>query len=180
MEWQDRTSYVKKIALYGMCIALAAVIGYLEMLIPIPFYLPGMKLGLSNIVILLVMYTINLKSGLVVNLLRITLLSFLFGNMFGMAYSFAGAIVSFMGMALAIRSGYFSKIGVSILGGILHNVGQLAVAIYLVHNLNLYYYLPILLISGLVTGALNGSCLVAVSKRLSLSSLSPKRDGSGR
>lgn len=163
MVFQSRT---KQIALYGLFISLAAILGYLESFIPMPFYLPGMKLGLSNIIILLSMYLIKPSSGITINAVRIVILAFTFGNLFGMAYSFAGAFLSFVLMALAMKKNYFSPMGVSMLGGCFHNLGQLLMALFLVNNLNLMYYLPILIVGGVVTGIINGLIMKEIYKRV--------------
>lgn len=156
----------QQIAIYGLLISLAAIVGYLESFIPMPFYLPGMKLGLSNSIILLSMYLIKPRSGIIINVVRIMILAFTFGNLFGMAYSFSGAFLSFVVMALAIKADYFSPMGVSMVGGCCHNLGQLMMALFLVNNLNLMYYLPILIVGGIVTGIINGLIMQEIYKRV--------------
>ena len=139
-----------------MLTALAMIFGYVEVLIPFSFGIPGIKLGLANLVIVLALYMLPVSQALSIQVARIVLISFLFGNMSMMLYSLAGGLLSFCVMSLLRRIQGFSVIGVSIAGGVSHNIGQLIVAMLVVKNLKLTYYLPALLIAGLVTGALIG------------------------
>lgn len=145
-----------KVAVYGLLLALAMVFSYVEMLIPISLGVPGVKLGLANLVTMVGLYTIGVPGTIFVNLLRIVLTGFTFGNMFSMLYSLAGAALSLFLMFLAKKSGWFSSVGVSIIGGVGHNAGQLAVAAFVVQTLGVFSYLPVLLVSGTVAGALIG------------------------
>lgn len=144
------------VAMYGMLIALAFVFSYIEVLIPFNFGIPGVKLGLANIVILIALYTIGYKGSFVISCIRIVLVGFTFGNMFSILYSLAGGILSFIVMSLCKKSNKFSTIGVSVAGGITHNIGQIAVASIVLKTESLKYYLPILLVAGTVTGVLIG------------------------
>ncbi|MBO5145535.1 MAG: Gx transporter family protein [Lachnospiraceae bacterium] len=146
----------KKAAYSAMLTALAMIFGYVEVLIPFSFGIPGIKLGLANLVIVLALYMLPASQALLIQVARIVLISFLFGNMSMMLYSLAGGLLSFCVMSLLRRIQGFSVIGVSIAGGVSHNIGQLIVAMLVVKNLKLTYYLPALLIAGLVTGALIG------------------------
>lgn len=146
----------KKTAFYGLLVALAFVFGYIEFLLPMPFGVPGMKLGLANLVLLLTLYTAGPRAAATVSVIRILLNGFTFGSVYGMLYSFAGALLSFIGMSLTYRKSNVSPVGVSVLGGILHNVGQLLVAFLFMGIGGLLYYIPILLVSGGVTGLLIG------------------------
>lgn len=156
----------KKLALMGLLTALAMICGYVEMLLPISIGIPGVKLGLANIVIVFALYRMKPSEAFFINLMRIVLVSFLFGNLSVMLYSLAGGIVSFAAMALAKKTGKFSIYGVSVLGGVFHNVGQLLVAMLVLETSSLVYYGPVLLVSGLVTGLLIGITAQEVMKRI--------------
>lgn len=145
-----------KIAFYGLLLALGMVLGYVETLIPISLGVPGVKLGLANLVTMVGLYTIGVPGTIAVNLLRIVLTGFTFGNMFSMLYSLAGAVLSLVFMVLVKKSGCFGSVGVSIVGGVGHNIGQLAVAAFTVQTLGVFSYLPVLLAAGTVAGALIG------------------------
>ena len=146
----------KKIPYYGLFAALAILMGYVEMLIPIPVPIPGVKLGLANVIIIIMMYFMDTKSAFFVSLIRVILSGLLFAGFAGLLYSLAGALLSFAVMALLKKTGKFSIVGVSIAGGIFHNVGQIVVAALAVENVRMAYYLPFLLVSGVVTGIFIG------------------------
>ncbi|MCD7883567.1 MAG: Gx transporter family protein [Lachnospiraceae bacterium] len=155
-----------KTAYLGMFTALAMILSYVESLFPSFYGIPGVKLGLANSMSLVILILIGVPGAFCVSVLRVILSGFLFGNLFSIAYSLAGALLSLSVMALSKKTGVFSVIGISILGGISHNIGQLIVAIFLVENLNLLYYFPILLFSGLVTGLIIGILSMEILKRL--------------
>jgi heptaprenyl diphosphate synthase len=146
----------KKVAMAGMFTALAMIFSYIEVLIPINFGIPGMKLGLANLVVVVSLYTVGAPMAFAISMIRILLVSVTFGSLAAMLYSLAGGLLSFAGMVLLKKIPDFSMIGVSVAGGILHNIGQLAVAMAVVENIHLISYLPPLLIAGLVTGLLIG------------------------
>ena len=139
----------KKTAFYGMFLALALVAGYIEQLIPINLGIPGVKLGLANIVTMLLLYIVGVPAACLISVLRILLSGFLFGSGFAMVYSAAGAAMSMLVMALLKKTKKFSSVGVSVAGGIFHNVGQIIVAMLVLETKALAYYLPILILSGL-------------------------------
>ena len=136
----------------GVFLALALICSYVESLIPISFGLPGVKLGLTNIVVVLMLYCIGAKEALAVSVCRIVLAGFLFGNLFSILYSLAGGLLSFLIMWAVKRTGKLGILPVSVCGGIFHNIGQLAVAALVVENYNVFYYLPVLLLAGAATG----------------------------
>ncbi len=146
----------KKIPYYGLFAALAILMGYVEMLIPIPVPIPGVKLGLANVIIIIMMYFMDTKSAFFVSLIRVVLSGLLFAGFAGLLYSLSGAMLSFAVMALLKKTDKFSIVGVSIAGGVFHNVGQIIVAALAVENVKMAYYLPFLLVSGVVTGMLIG------------------------
>lgn len=145
-----------KTAYMGLFAAAAIIFGYIETLFPVFVTIPGVKLGIANLVTVLVLYFYSWREAAAISAVRIFVIGFLFGNLFSIAYSLAGAVLSLSGMAALKRVGGFSMTGVSVLGGVAHNVGQLVVAMFIVENFSLLYYLPILLVSGVLTGFLIG------------------------
>ena len=146
----------RRVALCGMMVALAFIFSYVEHLIPFNFGIPGVKLGLANLVVLLALYTLDLRDAFVIAVIRIILTGLTFGGLFSMLYSLAGGLLSFLLMAFLSRKKLLGTTGVSICGGIAHNVGQLLVAMCVLETGNVWYYFPVLLISGAVTGTLIG------------------------
>lgn len=142
----------RKIALCGLLTALAILMGYVEMLIPLPVALPGVKLGLANVIIVIALYYMGTKTAFFLSLVRVVLSGLLFAGFAGLLYSLAGAMLSFLVMALLKKTGKMSIVGISIAGGIFHNVGQIIVAALVVENVKMAYYLPFLLVSGVLTG----------------------------
>ena len=145
-----------KIAYWGVFLALALVCSYVESLIPISFGIPGVKLGLTNIVVILMLYIIGAKDAILISVLRIILAGFMFGNAFSIIYSLAGGILSFVVMLLLKNTGKLKILSISTAGGISHNVGQLIVAALVVENYNILFYVPVLIIAGIITGFLIG------------------------
>lgn len=140
----------------GLLLGVALILSYVESLIPFAFGIPGMKLGLPNAAILIVLYLYGWQQALIINVLRIVVSGFLFGSMFGILFSLAGAIISFFVMCIFKKADFFSIKGVSICGGVSHNIGQMLVAVYVVKTSGILYYLPVLMIGGLITGILIG------------------------
>lgn len=153
-----KNSIATKTAYYGVLIALALIFSYVEALIPIPIPIgvPGIKLGLANIVILIGLYVMGTKDAFIVSCLRIVLVGFTFGNMFSILYSLAGAILSWIVMVLCKKLKGLSIVGVSIAGGIAHNIGQIVVAAITMKTPGILSYLPVLLIAGTITGFVIG------------------------
>lgn len=145
-----------KIAYLGLFTALAILLGYVESLFPFFVGIPGIKLGLANLAVLFILERYSFREAAVVSAIRIITVGFLFGNMFGILYSLAGAALSVIIMTLVKKFTDVSILTVSVFGGISHNVGQLLIAMALVENTGLIYYAPALLISGVVTGLLIG------------------------
>lgn len=143
-------------ALYGMLIALAFVLSFVESLIPISLGIPGVKLGLANLVTVVGLYTVGTTGTVVVSLLRIVLTGFTFGNLFAMLYSLAGWGLSIVIMILCKKKKWFGTSGISILGGIGHNIGQITVAAFVVKQAGVFFYLPMLLIAGTAAGLVIG------------------------
>ncbi len=151
-----RKNSAETVAQLGMFIAVAMVFSYIESFIRIDIAVPGIKLGLANIVTIVVLCKLGLADAVLVSVLRIFLSSLLFGNFTVMIYSLAGAAVSMLFMWISVKTGFFSTTGTSILGGVGHNIGQLIVAYLVIKNQNILIYAPVLLISGTVTGVLIG------------------------
>ena len=146
----------KKVAMLGLTIALAMIMSYIEALVPLSFAVPGIKMGLANIVIIFVLYKIGTKEAILVSLIRVILVSLLFSNVMAMAYSISGAVLSLSVMWLLKKTDRFSFVGVSIAGGIMHNVGQIIMAVILLGTEQIALYLPVLIITGTVTGVVIG------------------------
>ena len=146
----------KNISYFGMFTALAVVMGYLERFIPVPVPIPGIKLGLANVIVIIVLYYMGSKQAFYISVVRIFIAGVLFSGFAGFLYSFAGAFLSFFVMLFMKEKTGASIIGVSVLGGIFHNVGQIITAAIVVYNMNLFYYLPVLIFSGVLTGIIVG------------------------
>jgi heptaprenyl diphosphate synthase len=156
----------KKIATYGLLVALAFILSYIENLFPMPGVVPGIKLGLANLVVITALYSLGFKEAFVLAIIRIILVGFTFGNLSMMLFSLGGGLLSWLVMSLLKKSKAFSMVGVSIAGGISHNVGQIVVSIFVVENLNIAYYLPVLLIAGVITGTVIGILGAMIVKRV--------------
>ena len=145
-----------KIALYGILVALALILSYVELQIPAFIAIPGMKLGLTNIVVLVALYMLDLKSAMGINIVRIVVVSILFGNAMSFSFSLVGGMLSTIVMILLHKSKKFKIIGVSAAGGITHNIGQILTAMVLMDTKAIAWYLPILWISGIFSGVVIG------------------------
>ena len=155
-----------KVAYFGVFTTLALILSYVETLIPIQFGIPGVKLGLANLIIVIALYRMKLSGAYLLSIVRVLLAGFIFGNYFSIIYSLAGGLLSLTVMALLRKKGGFSVIGVSIAGGVFHNIGQLIIASVIVETFSVMYYVPVLLIAGLVTGLLIGIASDGMLKRL--------------
>ena len=153
-----------RVAYFGVFTALALIFSYI---VPISFGIPGVKLGLANLIIVIALYKIPLREVYVLSIVRVLLSGVLFGNYFSIAYSLAGGLLSLTVMALLKKAGGFSVIGISIAGGVCHNIGQLVVAMIVVETFAMSYYMPVLLVAGLITGFLIGVVADQVLRRIS-------------
>ncbi len=156
----------KKVAILSMYIALGIVVSYVELLIPFNIGIPGVKLGLANIVVLIALYQLGTKEAIIISIVRVVLVGLIFGSFFTVIYSLAGCTLSFLVMKLLYQSKQVSIVGVSVFGAVSHNIGQILVAMLIVENMNLLYYLPVLLVAGVITGALMGIVAKELRKRL--------------
>ncbi len=156
----------KKLAQLGLFTAIAIIFGYVESLLPLFAGIPGIKLGLANLSVLFILERFRIRDAIVVSLIRIFVIGFMFGNMFSILYSLAGAALSLTVMTFLLKKAKSSLIAVSMAGGITHNIGQLIIACLIVQNTALLYYGPALIISGIVTGLLIGILTKEVLKRV--------------
>lgn len=162
MKDKDRWS-TRKITYMGMFIAVAMVFSYVESLIPVNIAVPGVKLGLANLVTIVVMFKMDVRSAWVISLIRVVLSALLFGNLSIMVYSLAGAVLSLLVMTLCMKLKIFGLLGTSILGAVSHNAGQIIMAAILMKSGNIMLYIPVLCISGTIAGiciGLAGAVLV--------------------
>lgn len=160
----------RKVAYYGIFAALAILMGYVETIVPVPLPVPGIKLGLSNVIVLLVLYVMGTKEAFYISVIRVFISALLFRGFLGFWYSMAGAFLSYIVMALAMKSGKMSTIGVSVLGGIFHNLGQIAVACIILGRTVVVYLIPVLMVSGVATGfaigVVTGYCTKYIQNRV--------------
>ena len=159
----------KNVARYALLVALAMVLSWLESLIVLPGMLPGMKVGLANLVVLFALYRLRLRDAACLSLVRVVLVSMTFGNAYSFAYSLAGAALSLTVMAVLKKLGRFTILGVSIAGGVGHNIGQLLVAVAVLGTARLGWYLPVLLVSGTLAGTVIGAAGGLVVERVKVS-----------
>ena len=156
----------KKITLTAMCIALAMILSYVESQLP-SLGIPGVKMGLANIVVVYCLYRLGWKEAVGVSLLRVLLVSLLFGHAASLMYSAAGAALSLLGMLLLRRIDRLSCVAVSVIGGVLHNIGQILMA-WALMGANVVWYLPVLILSGTVAGVAIGIVSALLVKRIKL------------
>ena len=157
---------IKKTAFCGLVLALALIAGYAENLVPVAVAIPGIKLGAANSVILILLYMVGVKEAFLVNISRALLSGFLFGSMSSIFYSLSGAVLSLVVMTLLKKTDRFSISGVSMAGGVFHNIGQLTMAALVLETTAVWYYLPVLIITGSITGFLIGSLSGEIYKRI--------------
>ena len=156
----NRKTTSNRVALYGLLIALAFVLSYVETLFPVYLGAPGVKLGLANLVTVIALYGLGVKEAFAINVVRVLLSGFTFGNM-------AGAVLSLFLMAVCKKLRLFDMTGISIIGGVAHNIGQFLVAAFVTKTFGVFSYLPVLLIAGTVAGALIGLLGGIILKRIS-------------
>ena len=171
----ENTTDTKKLTMTALLAALALIFSYIEVLIPFSPAIPGIKLGIANLVVIVALYRMGLKYAITINVVRIFIAGLLFSGVFGIIYSLAGAILSMTVMVLLKKTGLFSVAGVSMAGGVAHNLGQILAAAFLVSNLSIFIYFPVLIFSGLtwffytplfISGTLIGIVAYIILKRL--------------
>ena len=157
----------KTTAFMGLFTALALILAYVEVLLPPLFAsLPGIKMGLPNIILVFLLYRRSACSAIVVSLLRIALVTMLFGNVMALLYSLAGGILSLVVMILLRRWNVLSTVGVSVAGGVAHNVGQILMAMLLLETAELGFYLVVLTVAGTLAGVFVGLCGSALIRKI--------------
>lgn len=161
-------SRLKLITVLGISIAAAMVLSYVETLIPVPFAVPGIKIGLANLVALFLLLKLDWKAASTVTLIRVLLSSVLFGSVASLAYSAAGALFSIVIMSLLKRFDRFSPVGISIAGAVSHNAGQVLMAVILLGIKEIVFWLPVLAVSGVVTGVAIGAVGAILAKKIEL------------
>lgn len=160
------TDRLRKIIFLSLCVVFACVLGFLENLIPLGSAIPGVKIGISNIVILAVIYFYSYKEGLACALLKSVLITFLGGNLSSFIYSVTGGLLSALGMGAFKSLKSLSSVGVSVLGSFLHITGQIIVAFITLKSHTVFYYYPYLLTFGVLSGALNGYLVKLLIEKL--------------
>lgn len=159
----------RRLARYALLTALAMALSWLESLVPLAGAVPpGVKLGLTNLVVIFALYRMSLRDAAVISLIRVVLVAFTFGNSYSFAYSLAGAALSLAVMALLKRSGKFSLLGISVAGAVSHNIAQVLVAMAVMETARLAWYLPVLLVSGIAAGVCVGAAGGLIVKRIRL------------
>lgn len=166
---KNNASKIKRLTFLGIFASLAMLLSYVEFLLPPLFAaVPGIKLGLPNIVIIFILYRFGLWDAATVSFIRLALSALLFGSVITLAYSFAGAILSLTVMAILKKLDIFSTVVVSIAGGVCHNIGQILVAMLLLDTPQIAYYLIVLAVTGTISGTFIGLCGALMIKRISL------------
>lgn len=155
-----------KTAYLGVFAALAIIFGYVESLIPFHIGIPGVKLGLANIIAVVMLYKMGTKEAGIITVIRVLVVGFLFSNAFSIIYSLAGCFLSLVTMSLLKKRECFSIYGISMAGGVAHNIGQIAMASIVMETGSIWYYLPVLLISGVLTGLVIGIVSEEMLKRI--------------
>lgn len=142
----------KKITESGLLLAVSLVLAYFESLLPVMIAVPGVKLGLANIITMLVLYQSGAKQAFILMTVRVVMAGFLFSGVMGILYSFAGGVLCILAMYIVKKSPYFSVLGVSMTGAVFHNLGQLIIAFILMENAHILYYFPVLGVAALLSG----------------------------
>ena len=156
-----------KMTFLGLFCALAMILSFVETLLPpITTLFPGIKMGLPNIAIMFILYRIGWKEATIVSIIRVVLVSLLFGTVQSMLFSLSGAILSIAVMVLMKKFTSFSRASVSVVGGVFHNIGQIIVAYFITDTAQIVYYLPVLVISGTAAGILVGLVAGMLEKRV--------------
>lgn len=146
----------KDVAVIGVLAAFGAILSYIEAILSFSTGIPGVKIGLANIAVVVALYMYGSKNAFMINIVRIIVVGLLFGNAFSMVFSAVGAIFSFVVMVLFKKTNRFSILGVSTVGGVAHNIGQIMIAALVVDSYSVIYYMPALFIAGIITGVIIG------------------------
>ena len=166
MEYQTNSS--KRVATMAIMIALAMIFSYIEAILPFNIGIPGVKLGIANIVVILALYILDEKAAVIVSLIRILLAGIMFSGIFAALFGLGGAVLSLIVMILLKKSNKFSIVGVSMAGGVVHNIGQLLIATIIMGTLKIFLYFPVLLFSGMITGIIIGVLAYYIKKTVAI------------
>jgi len=166
MTQSPRSLSASFVARVGLLASLALIFSYVEAIIPYNPGIPGIKLGIANVVTVIALYKFGVKDAVAVSVIRIVIAGLLFNGLFGMLYSLSGAALSLIGMTALKKTGLFSVTGVSMAAGVLHNLGQLLMAAALIEDLRIFFYFPVLLFSGIAAGILVGMISTLVLRAL--------------
>ena len=158
----------KKLTVMALTTAVAMILSFVESQIPAFVAVPGVKVGLANIAVVFALYRLGWKEAAAISLVRVVMVSMLFGSIASLFYSLAGAVLSLTGMGLLKKTERFTEIMVSVTGGILHNIGQIAMACLILETAALRYYLPFLLVSGIIAGVIVGLVSAVLVQRVKL------------
>lgn len=157
---QNNHFAIKKMVLCAILLSVTLIIGIIERAIPFDFAVPGVKLGLSNVIILTAIYIFGFRESFILVILKCVLLAAITGNTAAFLYSISGSLISFFAMLCAVtlskKDEDMSAVGVSVIGAVFHNIGQILMACFILKSVNVFYYLPLLLVSGVITGFLVG------------------------
>ena len=167
--WQNkgpRKSNTRHLTTSALFASMALIFSYIEAILPMSVGIPGVKLGIANLVVIIALYRADLKTAFGINLIRILVAGLLFSGVFGMLYSLAGGMLSMIVMYLLKKMNLFSVTGVSMAGGLAHNMGQLLVAALVISNIRIFLYLPVLMFSGIISGILIGITAYFVNKKI--------------
>lgn len=159
----------QKLSLLAMTVAVAMLLSFIESRLPAFTAIPGVKIGLANIAVMFALYRFGAKEAALVSLVRVVLISLLFGSLVSMLYGLCGGAVSLLFMMILKRFSPLSPLGVSVAGGVAHNAAQIGVACLLLGTARIAYYLPFLILSGTLSGVAVGICAALLIKRISLS-----------
>ena len=158
----------KKLTTLAVIVSVAMILSFVESRIPAFVAIPGVKVGLANIAVIFALYKLGWREAIAVSVIRVLLVALLFGSVVSLAYSIAGAVISLSLMILLKKIGVFTEVAVSVVGGITHNVGQILVAFLLLETKVVFYYLPFLLVSGVIAGIAVGVASALLIKRIKI------------
>ncbi len=158
----------KKLVTLAVTVSVAMILSFVESRIPAFVAIPGVKVGLANIAVIFALYKMGWREAIAVSVIRVLLVALLFGSVVSLAYSIAGAIISLSLMILLRKIGIFTEVAVSVVGGITHNIGQILIAFLLLETKVVFYYLPFLMVSGVIAGIAVGVAAALLIKRIKI------------
>lgn len=167
-QFQTSRDKTKRLAVSAVLASLGLIFSYIEAIIPFSVGIPGVKLGIANLVVIIALYIFGVSYAFSINVIRILVAGLLFNGAFGAMYSLAGACISLVVMIVLKKTKWFSIVGVSMAGGVAHNIGQLLMAAAIISNIKIFLYFPVLLFSGMITGIIIGILAHIILKKLTL------------